>query len=183
MKSSTVARAAQGKLLEAHCCVIIKIDAYILDSAVKLSLYTVACAAPIGYNYSLQPLNFLLQLDSDKWTSSQTAEMEILNTWSEESPHNYHNNTHTTKVFNCPGAKLFVIEFDPRCHTERKYDYLEFVNHQGISHKYDQKVGTDSWPLKVEIKGSKLEFTFHSAPSNNEWGYKFTVSCLMYFNT
>lgn len=114
-------------------------------------------------------------MESDKWTA-QSNDMVILNTWSEESAHNYHNNMHTTKVYNCPGAKLFILEFDSRCHTERKYDYLEFANFMGITLKYDQKVGTDTWPQRVEIKGSKLQFTFHSDQSNNEWGYKFMVS-------
>ncbi|XP_067952130.1 zinc finger ZZ-type and EF-hand domain-containing protein 1-like [Watersipora subatra] len=117
---------------------------------------------------------FFLSLDSNHWNKVQ-AGMEVLSTWTEESPHNYPNNQNITKVFYCPGAKIFILEFDPRCHTERKYDYLEFTNFSGVVHKYDQKTGTEAWPLKVEMKGSKLQFTFHSDQSNNEWGYKFTV--------
>ncbi|KAF6029661.1 hypothetical protein EB796_011992 [Bugula neritina] len=114
-------------------------------------------------------------LESDHWSSVST-DIEVINTWTEESPHNYANNQNITKTFNSPGAKYFIIEFDSRCHTERKYDYLEFSNTTGTTHKFDQKVGSDSWPLRLEIKGNKLKFLFHSDQSNNEWGYKFTVT-------
>ena len=114
-------------------------------------------------------------MDSEQW-SSASDEMEVLNTWTEESPHNYSNNQDITKVFSSPSARLFVLEFDPRCHTERKYDYLEFSTASGVVHKYDAKVGTFAWPLKVEMRSNKLRFRFHSDQSNNEWGYKFTVS-------
>jgi len=112
-----------------------------------------------------------LQLESDHWSSVST-DIEVINTWTEESPHNYANNQNITKTFNSPGAKYF----------KRKYDYLEFSNTTGTTHKFDQKVGSDSWPLRLEIKGNKLKFLFHSDQSNNEWGYKFTVSlvCVLY---
>ena len=80
------------------------------------------------------------------------------------------------QTFCCPGATSFYVEFDPRCETERKYDFLEFTDFNGIKSHYDQKVGTASWPLNVTFKGGhRLHFLFHSDSSNNEWGYKFKV--------
>lgn len=121
-------------------------------------------------------MRLLFKLDSSHWTTVQTGQNFVLKTWVEESSHNYADGLHLTKVFNCAGAKLFIVEFDSRCATERKYDYLEFTNSAGISTRYDCRVGSETWPSRVEFKGSKLQFSFHSDQSNNEWGYKFTVT-------
>lgn len=115
-----------------------------------------------------------MQLDSDHWNTVPTELDTVLKTWTEESSHNYSNALHINKVFNAPGANVFIVEFDPRCATERKYDYLEFISSNTTS-KYDGRVNSDLWPSKVEFKGSKLHFVFHSDQSNNDWGYKFTV--------
>ncbi|KAM4547489.1 rabankyrin-5-like [Fundulus diaphanus] len=41
------------------------------------------------------------------------------------------------------------------------------------------KVGSEKWPKKVTFDaGPQLQFLFHSDSSNNEWGYKFTVTAL-----
>lgn len=57
-----------------------------------------------------------------------------------------------------------------------RYDYLEFTDARGNKTKYDQKVNTEKWPLRVSFSGgSRLQFVFHSDSSNNEWGYKFKV--------
>ena len=57
-----------------------------------------------------------------------------------------------------------------------RYDYLEFVDEHGQKTKYDGKVGMERWATRDEFKGSVLHFSFYSDSSNNEWGYKFTVS-------
>ena len=58
-----------------------------------------------------------------------------------------------------------------------RYDYLEFTDSRGVKTRYDQKTGTDKWPSSVTFKsGHRLQFLFHSDSSNNEWGYKFSVS-------
>ena len=86
------------------------------------------------------------------------------------------------QTFCCPGATSFYVEFDPRCETERKYDFLEFTDVNGNKCHYDQKVGTGSWPLNVTFKGGhRLHFLFHSDSSNNEWGYKFKASLWLYY--
>ncbi|KAJ8412355.1 hypothetical protein AAFF_G00126910 [Aldrovandia affinis] len=107
----------------------------------------------------------------------QPQQPVVLRTWNMESPHNYENSRHETTVFVCPGATSFEVEFDERCETEMRYDYLEFTDARGGKVRYDMKVGTEKWPKKVTFKaGPELQFLFHSDSSNNEWGYKFTVT-------
>ncbi|XP_077096835.1 zinc finger ZZ-type and EF-hand domain-containing protein 1 isoform X2 [Siphateles boraxobius] len=107
----------------------------------------------------------------------QTQQPVVLRTWQMESPHNYENSRHETTIFVCPGATSFEVEFDERCETEKRYDYLEFTDARGGKVRYDMKVGTEKWPTKVTFKaGPQLQFLFHSDSSNNEWGYKFTVT-------
>nr|XP_015223248.1 PREDICTED: zinc finger ZZ-type and EF-hand domain-containing protein 1 isoform X1 [Lepisosteus oculatus] len=111
----------------------------------------------------------------------QPQQPVVLRTWEMESPHNYENSRHETTGFVCPGATSFEVVFDDRCETEKRnpvrYDYLEFTDARGGKVRYDMKVGTEKWPKKVTFKaGPQLQFLFHSDSSNNEWGYKFTVT-------
>ncbi|XP_061181596.1 zinc finger ZZ-type and EF-hand domain-containing protein 1-like [Saccostrea echinata] len=114
-------------------------------------------------------------ISSEHWASIQTEDI-VLRTWEVESSHNYENNQHQTQVFTCPGANKFVIDFDPRCETERRYDYLTFNDAKGVQMRFDQKVGTSKWPKQVNFSGPHLHFLFHSDSSNTEWGYKFKVT-------
>ncbi|XP_056141323.1 zinc finger ZZ-type and EF-hand domain-containing protein 1 isoform X2 [Lampris incognitus] len=112
----------------------------------------------------------------DQESCQQPQQPVILRTWNMESPHNYQNSRHETTIFACPGATSFEVEFDERCETEKRYDYLEFTDTRGGKVRYDMKVGTEKWPKKVTFDaGPQLQFLFHSDSSNNEWGYKFTV--------
>ncbi|XP_077898809.1 zinc finger ZZ-type and EF-hand domain-containing protein 1 isoform X1 [Ictidomys tridecemlineatus] len=114
------------------------------------------------------------KLDVETWQQEQPV---VLHTWTKESAHNYENNCHEVSVFVSPGATYFEVEFDERCETEKRYDYLEFTDARGGKTRYDTKVGTYKWPKKVTFKdGPRLQFLFHSDSSNNEWGYKFTVT-------
>ncbi|KAL2094997.1 hypothetical protein ACEWY4_009716 [Coilia grayii] len=114
---------------------------------------------------------------ADMENCQQPLQPVVLKTWDMESPHNYENSQHETTVFVCPGATSFEVEFDDRCETEKRYDYLEFTDARGGKVRYDMKVGTEKWPKKVTFKGGpQLQFLFHSDSSNNEWGYKFTVT-------
>ncbi|XP_016056433.1 PREDICTED: zinc finger ZZ-type and EF-hand domain-containing protein 1 isoform X4 [Miniopterus natalensis] len=122
------------------------------------------CSDPEGLN----------KLDVETWQQERPV---VLHTWAKESAHNYENNCHEVSVFVSPGATYFEVEFDERCETEKRYDYLEFTDARGGKTRYDTKVGTDKWPKKVTFKaGPRLQFLFHSDSSNNEWGYKFTVT-------
>ncbi|XP_037544055.1 zinc finger ZZ-type and EF-hand domain-containing protein 1 [Nematolebias whitei] len=117
------------------------------------------------------------KVDQENWHQPQKT--VVLRTWNMESPHNYENSQHETTVFACPGATLFEVEFDERCETEKRYDYLEFTDSRSGKVRYDMKVGTEKWPKKVTFDaGPQLQFLFHSDSSNNEWGYKFTVTAL-----
>lgn len=125
--------------------------------------------------------------------SQQDLKQSVVGVWTRESPHNYDNNTHITEEFVCPSATKFVVEFDSRCVTERRYDYLEFTDVTGAKQKFDGKFNSEHWPRvgvaismspstlsflqTAEFPGPKLQFLFHSDGSNNEWGYLFTVSC------
>ncbi|XP_053130784.1 zinc finger ZZ-type and EF-hand domain-containing protein 1 isoform X2 [Hemicordylus capensis] len=147
------------------------------------------CTLDIPHCTLLQDVSTLIKLLNDltmeRGESPNKVNMEIwqqeqpvvLRTWSMESPHNYENNCHDVTAFLCPGATYFEVEFDERCETERRYDYLEFTDARGAKTRYDTKVGTDKWPKKVTFKaGPRLQFLFHSDSSNNEWGYKFSVT-------
>ena len=79
---------------------------------------------------------------------------------------------------------------------QHRYDYLQFTDANGEKKQFDDTVGSDRWPRvglpaphksvvcdpfpsspqTTEFSGPKLHFYFHSDGSNNEWGYKFTVS-------
>ncbi|XP_070581030.1 zinc finger ZZ-type and EF-hand domain-containing protein 1-like isoform X2 [Ptychodera flava] len=115
-------------------------------------------------------------VESEAW-STVNQEDVTLRVWNVESSHNYENNLHITQIFFCPGATTFQVEFDSRCETEKRYDYIEFTDARGAKQRFDQKVGSEKWPKNITFKaGPRLQFLFHSDSSNNEWGYKFTVT-------
>jgi hypothetical protein len=107
--------------------------------------------------------------------SVQDLKQSVVGVWTRESSHNYENNAHTTEEFVCPSATKFVLEFDSRCVTERRYDYLEFTDVTGAKQKFDGRFNSEHWPRTAEFPGPKLQFLFHSDGSNNEWGYLFTL--------
>ncbi|XP_068021478.1 zinc finger ZZ-type and EF-hand domain-containing protein 1 isoform X4 [Melanerpes formicivorus] len=136
------------------------------------------CTLLQGFSTLIEPLKSLCgephKLEMESWQQEQPV---VLRTWTMESPHNYENNCHEVSVFLCHGATYFEVEFDEKCETERRYDYLEFTDARGAKTRYDTKVGTEKWPKKVTFKaGPRLQFLFHSDSSNNEWGYKFCVT-------
>ncbi|XP_054611299.1 zinc finger ZZ-type and EF-hand domain-containing protein 1 [Dunckerocampus dactyliophorus] len=121
--------------------------------------------------------NIFSKVDQESW--HQPQQPVVLRTWTMESSHNYEDSRHETSIFACPGATCFEVEFDERCETEKRYDYLEFTDSRGGKFRYDMKVGTEKWPKKVTFDtGPQLQFLFHSDSSNNEWGYKFTVTAM-----
>ncbi|XP_048575305.1 zinc finger ZZ-type and EF-hand domain-containing protein 1 isoform X2 [Nematostella vectensis] len=125
--------------------------------------------------FSTELPDLFFKIDSEEWNKAQGQ--TVLRTWDVESNHEYENNQDLSMVFSCPGCSEFTVEFDPRCETERKYDYLEFTDSSGNKRRFDQKVGTDKWPLTLQFKaGNRLLFYFHSDGSNSEWGYKFKVT-------
>ncbi|MEJ1273215.1 zinc finger ZZ-type with EF hand domain 1 [Cricetulus griseus] len=87
-------------------------------------------------------------LDVETWQQEQPV---VLHTWTKESTHNYENNCHEVSVFVSPGATYFEVEFDERCETEKRYDYLEFTDSRGGKTRFDTKVGTYKWPKVKNI--------------------------------
>ncbi|XP_071500526.1 zinc finger ZZ-type and EF-hand domain-containing protein 1-like [Diadema antillarum] len=121
-------------------------------------------------------LNIRFSKEGTPVQGSAKEEVVVLRRWHVESAHNYDNNQHVTQIFTCPGADLFEVTFDPKCETERRYDYLEFTDSKGVKTRYDQKVGSEKWPTNVTFNsGHRLQFLFHSDSSNNFWGYSFSV--------
>ena len=57
----------------------------------------------------------------DQESCLQPQQPVVLRTWNMESPHNYENSRHETTIFCCPGATSFVVEFDERCQTEKRW--------------------------------------------------------------
>jgi len=92
-----------------------------------------------------------------------------------ESAHPYTNNMNHDENFSFPGAERLLIEFDPQCKTEARYDILRFYTEANHSHGVYENSGATNWnPL--EIEGDTLYLHFVSDGSNVEWGYKFTVT-------
>ncbi|KAL7987036.1 hypothetical protein Chor_005955 [Crotalus horridus] len=160
-------------------------DFCILDIPHGSLLQDVSTLTKLLNDLSAESENCPNKMGIESWQQEQPV---VLRTWTAESPHNYDNNCHDVTVFLCPGATSFEVEFDERCETERRqvdqscintfwYDYLEFTDAKGSKTRYDTKVGTDKWPKKMTFKtGPRLQFLFHSDSSNNEWGYKFSVT-------
>ncbi|XP_019750672.1 zinc finger ZZ-type and EF-hand domain-containing protein 1 [Hippocampus comes] len=128
-------------------------------------------------NLSSGTTDIFSKANQESW--HQPQQPVVLRTWTMESSHNYEDSRHETNIFACPGATSFEVEFDERCETEKRYDYLEFTDFRGGKVRYDMKVGSEKWPKKVTFDtGPQLQFLFHSDSSNNEWGYKFTVTAM-----
>ena len=74
------------------------------------------------------------------------------------------------------------MTFDPQCRTEQNYDYLQIYEDPDKQHpileKYTGRDGTENWPTEpIVVKGrNTLYFHFYSDGSNNDWGFKCTVS-------
>ncbi|XP_041864265.1 zinc finger ZZ-type and EF-hand domain-containing protein 1 [Melanotaenia boesemani] len=189
-------KAVLGSLLERYTSTQItdKLGSSILATVFRqLMIFLLElCSLDIPHSVLLKSFSSLVELlkslssdtgdifskvDQESW--HQPQQPVVLRTWNMESPHNYENSHHETTIFACPGASSFEVEFDERCETEKRYDYLEFTDSRGGKVRYDMKVGTEKWPKKVTFDaGPQLQFLFHSDSSNNEWGYKFTVTAL-----
>lgn len=190
------AKATLGSLLERFTAaeIIEKLGSSILTTVFRqlIILLLELCSLDIPHSSLLRSFSSVVELlkslavdtgdifskmEQESW--SQPQQPVVLRTWNMESPHNYENSRHDTTMFACPGATTFEVEFDQRCETEERCDYLEFTDSRGGKVRYDMKVGTDKWPKKVTFDaGPQLQFLFHSDSSNNEWGYKFTVTAL-----
>ena len=98
----------------------------------------------------------------------------LLGKWERESPHFTYNRKEENETFSTPGAAYFLIEFDNRSKTESGYEQLEFTDKDGKKYKYAGRVGSNSWPFSVYIKGDILTFRYKT--DGGEFGYKMSVS-------
>ena len=106
--------------------------------------------------------------------STSTSTSLLTKTLTFESPHPYENNTDKSEEIRIPGAKHMVITFDPLCKSEANYDWLQFAKDKDYQAEICKLSGS-TW-TNFEFDGDTLYFKFHSDGSNNEWGYKFTVT-------
>lgn len=91
-----------------------------------------------------------------------------------ESSHPYENNLDHREEIRLPGARKLVFSFDQQCRTEANFDYLVIGRDEGLEDQVAKMTGT-RW-TEVEVDGDTAYVLFHSDVSNNEWGYKFTVT-------
>ena len=70
---------------------------------------------------------FAVQASSPEWDKTGDSSEVVLRTWEVESPHNYENNQHITQIFSSPGASSFLVEFDPRCQTEKRWVVCKYL--------------------------------------------------------
>lgn len=91
-----------------------------------------------------------------------------------ESSHPYENNLDHREEIHLPGARKLVFSFDQQCRTETNFDYLVIGRDEGLEDQVAKMTGT-RW-TEVEMDGDTAYVLFHSDVSNNEWGYKFTVT-------
>jgi hypothetical protein len=132
--------------------------------------------------------NWFVLLQSPVLAPRDQQLFEVVATQVVESPHPYLDSSDLTHSIRPSDESLtgsieyMEVSFDPRCRTEKDCDYVTFFQgelKQGLQ-KYtgrDPGVWAGVGPTEVlKVKGSSMEARFHSDSSNNDWGYKFTVS-------
>jgi len=101
-----------------------------------------------------------------------------------ESSHPYADNTDKTETVEIPGAESITLTFDPQCKTENNCDYVRILK-KGSDETYGPDfTGSDdgmNWPGfggrdPLVIPSDSCRILFHSDGSNNNWGYKVTVT-------
>jgi len=92
-----------------------------------------------------------------------------------ESEHKYKHNCRIEDKISIPGASSLFVRFDKRCATESKCDILTLSSAPNYSQNARMYSGTSHWP-ECEIPGDTVYYKFISDASNNDWGYKFTVT-------
>jgi hypothetical protein len=117
-------------------------------------------------------------------------QLDVVATQVVESPHPYLDSqdlTHPIKPADeriCSSIECMEVVFDTRCRTESNCDYVTFWKdgvRQGAQKYHGHSPGVWAGVGAQEIltvTGSSMEARFHSDGSNNDWGYKFTVSFL-----
>ena len=97
----------------------------------------------------------------------------------QESPHPYPDDTTLSDTVRIPGADALVINFDPKCSTERRHDVLVIKDGGGAVIAVRSGRDTADWSQDIRVVGDELTWTFKSDGSVNGWGFRFTVQPLM----
>ena len=97
----------------------------------------------------------------------------------QESAHPYPDNANETKTVRIPGAEALIVNFDPRCSSERKHDVLVIKDGGGAVITVRSGREVSDWSQEVRVVGDELTWTFKSDGTVNGWGFMFTVQPLM----
>ncbi|KAL0232546.1 hypothetical protein GEMRC1_011293 [Eukaryota sp. GEM-RC1] len=98
----------------------------------------------------------------------------------ESRTHPYQNDEDYELECIMPGVEYMMLEFDPRCAMENRYDYLTI--HTGpagtgnLVGKYSGRNHNDYPSTPIKVVSNQLYFSFHSDGSNTDWGFLVSVS-------
>jgi hypothetical protein len=138
-----------------------------LEQPVKAALSTDHVLADVLWQETI--LQLILEVTEVSGNATKHAPVVV------ESAHPYTNNMNLDETYSFPGAVRLIVEFDPQCKTEARYDILRFYTEPGHSHGVFEQSGAQNWNT-VEVEGDTLYVHFVSDGSNVEWGYKFTIT-------
>jgi hypothetical protein len=105
-----------------------------------------------------------------------------------ESKHPYANSVLEYMSVTFRGASSLTISFDPQCRTEHGCDYLSFFKDKSLvdrwgAYQYSgtEDTGTANWPglggrPPLVIPSDSFTLLWCTDTSNNDWGWKFTVT-------
>lgn len=92
-----------------------------------------------------------------------------------ESTHPYTHSARETHLIKVPGAKKYVLKFDPMCRTDRGYYVFEIwldEDKQNLHSLYE----SSNFPLEPVVVENNLVFlSFTSNESSEYWGYKIDI--------
>ena len=97
----------------------------------------------------------------------------------QESPHPYQDDCTMSNTVRMPGAEALLVNFDPKCSTERRHDVLVIKDGGGAVIAVRSGRDAADWSQDIRVVGDELTWTFKSDGSVNGWGFKFTVQPLM----
>ena len=97
----------------------------------------------------------------------------------QESPHPYPDDYTISDTVRMQGAEALVVNFDPRCSTERRHDVLVIKDGGGAVIAVRSGRDQADWSQDIRVLGDELTWTFKSDGSVNGWGFKFTVQPIM----
>ena len=97
----------------------------------------------------------------------------------QESSHPYPDDYTISNTVRMPGAEALLVNFDPKCSTERRHDVLVIKDGGGAVIAVRSGRDTADWSQDIRVVGDELTWTFKSDGSVNGWGFKFTVQPIM----